>query len=103
MRVSLRETKNLQIIRSNNDGLKQILISNKLLKTCKRQNFCIIPQNDELMKQYSLFGLLILATALALSSCQVIGGIFKAGVWVGILLVVLVVGIILWLVGRGRS
>jgi hypothetical protein len=55
------------------------------------------------MKQYSLFGLLIFATALTLSSCQVIGGIFKAGVWVGILLVVLVVGIILWLVGRGRS
>jgi len=33
-------------------------------------------------------------------SCRVVGGIFKAGVWVGILLVVLVVGVILWLVGR---
>ena len=39
----------------------------------------------------------------SLSSCQVIGDIFKAGVWVGILLVVIVVGVILWLVGRGRS
>jgi len=55
------------------------------------------------MKQYSLFGLLALVTAMTLSSCQVVGGIFKAGVWVGILLVVLVVGVILWLVGRGRS
>jgi hypothetical protein len=54
------------------------------------------------MKQYSLFGLLALATAMTLSSCEVVGGIFKAGVWVGILLVVLVVGLILWLVGRGR-
>ena len=54
------------------------------------------------MKQYSLIGLLVLATAMTLSSCEVIGGIFKAGVWVGILLVVLVVGLILWLVGRGR-
>lgn len=55
------------------------------------------------MKQYSLFGLLALAMAMSFSSCQVVGGIFKAGVWVGILLVVLVVGVILWLVGRGRS
>lgn len=55
------------------------------------------------MKQYSLFGLLVLATALTLSSCQVVGGIFKAGVWVGIILVVIVVVVILWLVGRGRS
>lgn len=55
------------------------------------------------MKQYSLLWLLVTATALTLSSCQVIGGIFKAGVWVGILVVVLIVGVILWLVGRGRS
>jgi hypothetical protein len=84
-------------------GLDNFQFQYKVLKICERQNFCIIPQNDELMKQYSLFGLLILATALTLSSCQVVGGIFKAGVWVGILLVVLVVGVILWLVGRGRS
>lgn len=68
-----------------------------------RQSFCITPLNDELMKKYSLFGLLALAMVMTFSSCQVIGGIFKAGVWVGILLVVLVVGVILWLVGRGRS
>ena len=54
------------------------------------------------MKQYSLFGLLTLAMGMTLSSCEVVGGIFKAGVWVGILVVVLVVGLILWLVGRGR-
>lgn len=55
------------------------------------------------MKQYSLFGLLALAMVMTFSSCQVVGGIFKAGVWVGILVVVFVVGLILWLVGRGRS
>ena len=38
-----------------------------------------------------------------LSSCEVIGGIFKAGVWVGVLLVVLVVGIILWVIGKARK
>ena len=38
-----------------------------------------------------------------LSSCEVIGGIFKAGVWVGILIVVVIVGLIIWLIGRGRG
>ena len=55
------------------------------------------------MKRYSLLWMFALAMIMTLSSCQVVGGIFKAGVWVGILVVVVVVGIILWLVGRGRS
>lgn len=54
------------------------------------------------MKQYSLLWIFAIATAMTLSSCEVIGGIFKAGMWVGILVVVAVVGLILWLVGRGR-
>lgn len=54
------------------------------------------------MKNYSLFGLLALAVAMSLSSCEIVGDIFQAGVWIGILLVVFVVGLILWLVGRGR-
>jgi len=39
----------------------------------------------------------------ALSGCEVIGDIFKAGVWVGILLVVVVVALILWVVGKMRK
>ena len=38
-----------------------------------------------------------------LTSCQAIGDIFKAGVWVGILLVAVVVFVIIWLISRGRS
>ncbi|ACU59090.1 hypothetical protein SAMN05428949_2976 [Chitinophaga sp. YR627] len=53
------------------------------------------------MKSLQL-GLLAFAVML-LSSCEVVGGIFKAGVWVGVLAVAFVVGIILWLVGRGRK
>jgi hypothetical protein len=59
--------------------------------------------NDELMKKYSLFSLWALFLVMAFSSCNVIGGIFKAGVWVGIVIVVLVILLIIWLVGRGRS
>jgi hypothetical protein len=34
--------------------------------------------------------------ALALSGCRVVGGIFKAGVWVGVIAVVVVLGLMLW-------
>ena len=49
-----------------------------------------------------VFALLALISFTA-SSCEVIGDIFKAGVWVGILLVVLVVGIIFWLINKARK
>ena len=45
--------------------------------------------------------LLVIVTTL--SSCEVIGEIFKAGVWVGIIVVVLIVGIILWVIGKARK
>lgn len=55
------------------------------------------------MKKLSTIWLCALVLAVSFSSCAAIGGIFKAGVWVGIFLVVIVVAIILWLVNRGRS
>jgi hypothetical protein len=45
---------------------------------------------------------LILSFSTLLSGCSVIEGIFKAGVWVGILLVVVVIAIILFLVGKSK-
>ena len=50
------------------------------------------------MKKYSLLPLL--ALLVSLSSCEVIGGIFKAGVWSGVILVVVVVGIIIFILAR---
>ena len=37
------------------------------------------------------------------SSCQAIGDIFKAGIWVGVLVVVIVIGVIFWLVGKSKK
>jgi hypothetical protein len=34
--------------------------------------------------------------ALTLGGCRVVGGIFKAGVWVGVIAVVVVLGLMLW-------
>jgi hypothetical protein len=55
------------------------------------------------MKQNALiYGSLLMAVSM-LSSCEVIGGIFKAGVWVGVIVVVAIIALILWLVGRSRK
>jgi hypothetical protein len=60
------------------------------------------------MKKLSLAALLpVFVIILSLSSCEVIGGIFKAGMWTGIIAVVVVVGLLIFLVskifGGGRS
>lgn len=46
--------------------------------------------------------LLVLLLAITASACSVVGGIFKAGVWVGVIAVVLVLLVVLWLVSKAR-
>ena len=53
------------------------------------------------MKSFKPF--LLLSSSLALTGCQMIGDIFKAGVWTGVVLVVAVVGVVIWLVARSFS
>ena len=43
---------------------------------------------------------LLALIVLSLSSCEAIGAIFKAGVWVGIVIVVIVIAIIFWLIRK---
>lgn len=50
-----------------------------------------------------LASFLLIALMTTLSSCEAIGSIFKAGVWSGIIVVVLVVALILYLVGRSKK
>jgi len=45
----------------------------------------------------------LLTLIIMLSGCEVVGGIFKAGVWFGILVVVGIIALIIWLVTRGRK
>lgn len=49
--------------------------------------------------------LLIIAVVplLGLSACEILGDIFQAGVWVGVILVVGVIALIVWLVSRVKS
>jgi hypothetical protein len=56
-----------------------------------------------LMKHASYLFVLLFLFAVVLTGCEVIGGIFKAGVWTGVLLVILVIGIIVWLLTRSKA
>ena len=45
----------------------------------------------------------LLFMMVTLSSCELIGDIFKAGVWVGILIVVGIIALILFLISKARK
>jgi len=53
------------------------------------------------MKKYSILSLsALLLLITTMSSCQLIGDIFKAGVWAGVLMVVVVVGLVIFLLAK---
>lgn len=51
-----------------------------------------------IMKKIALFSLV--ALLVSLSSCELIGDIFEAGVWAGVLLVVGIIGVVVFLISR---
>jgi hypothetical protein len=53
------------------------------------------------MKKPSL--IVLLGLLISLSGCDIVGGIFKAGMIWGIFLVVVIVGAIIYLITRGRK
>ena len=53
--------------------------------------------------KYSLAFMSLLLVMLSLNSCGVIEGIFKAGVWVGVLVVVGVIALIIFLLSKLTS
>ena len=61
----------------------------------------VLKENDQHMKQ--LMSFLLLFITILLSGCSVISGIFKAGVWVGILAVVGVVALIIFIIAKARK
>jgi len=50
------------------------------------------------MKKLSIVSVIILL--LSLSSCQVIGGIFKAGVGVGVFIVIAIIAVIIFIIAK---
>ncbi len=54
------------------------------------------------MKRSTLFISLAFITAFFIS-CEAVGDVFKAGIWMGIIIVVLVVGLIFWLINKAKK
>jgi hypothetical protein len=50
------------------------------------------------MKKLSILYLFLLTTLL--SSCELIGGIFKAGVWSGVIMVSLVIALVIFIISK---
>ena len=54
------------------------------------------------MNKIITFTLLVISTMM-LAGCELVGDIFQAGVWTGVILVILVVGLVVWLFSKARS
>lgn len=54
------------------------------------------------MKKFTLLSLALFLLS-SLQSCSVIGDIFKAGMWWGIIVVVGVIALIVWLFGKAKK
>ena len=48
---------------------------------------------------WSILSFLLIASAV-LSSCELIGGIFKAGVWTGTIIVVLILALVIFIIAK---
>lgn len=57
------------------------------------------------MKKLQLIqlGITLIVLAGSMESCRIIGDIFKAGVWVGVLIVVGIIALILYFIGRSSK
>lgn len=51
------------------------------------------------MKRYIPLSLIALVCTV-LSSCELIEGIFKAGVWTGVIVVVIIIALLIWLISK---
>lgn len=59
------------------------------------------------MKTYLTY-MFIFLVAIGLTSCEIVGGIFKGGLWTGVILVLAVIAVVIWVLSRmfgggGRS
>lgn len=55
------------------------------------------------IRNFSAMCATLLLLSVSLSGCEVIGGIFKAGMWTGVIIIVAVVALILFLIGKTRK
>ncbi len=52
---------------------------------------------------FSKIAICMALLAVGLSSCEAIAGIFKAGIWVGVIIVVVIIAVVFWLINKARK
>jgi uncharacterized membrane protein YkvI len=55
------------------------------------------------MRQSHIFSIILLISIVSLAGCELVGDIFKAGVWVGAILVIGIIGLIIWMFSKAGS
>ena len=52
------------------------------------------------MSKNPLLFLLVAVLSFLLPSCELVGGIFKAGMWTGFIIIFVVVALIIWIIAK---
>jgi len=55
------------------------------------------------MIKNSLIALLLITVSGTFAGCEVFGDVFKAGMWIGVIVVVAVIALVLWLLRKMRK
>jgi uncharacterized membrane protein YkvI len=55
------------------------------------------------MRQFPILLIILIVSVLGFAGCELIGDIFKAGVWVGAILVIGIIGLIAWMFFKAGS
>jgi len=55
------------------------------------------------MKHTPILSTIVIISIVSLAGCEIAGDIFKAGVWVGAILVIGIIGLVIWMFSKGGS
>ena len=55
------------------------------------------------MRQSPILSITLVISIVSLAGCEIAGDIFKAGVWVGAILVIGIIGLVIWMLTKAGS
>jgi uncharacterized membrane protein YkvI len=55
------------------------------------------------MRHSPILCIILLISTVSLAGCELVGDIFKAGVWVGAILVIGIIGLVIWMFSKTGS
>jgi hypothetical protein len=55
------------------------------------------------MRQSPILSITLVISIVSLAGCEIAGNIFKAGVWVGAILVIGIIGLVIWMLTKAGS